>query len=206
MTAQVPAQLDSRHDGFLRQPENGYELTIRGVPRTWAMYGAVRGDPSEEPELRAETARWSEWILAPPETRGEEPQSKLRGWCKAYKAEPASIGPASSANWKGYVEQFRLTTEGRLILLGFTYDRDPEREHRVDELLEGDFFMMLKQSFFSPGLYVPFRDGVLVTNHTEWLCAPHGAFEDGAEHEGFRPFDLSAPWMPAWLAFGLDWY
>jgi hypothetical protein len=67
-------------------------------------------------------------------------------------------------------------------------------------LLEGDFFTILKQSFFSPGLYVPFRDGVLVTNHTEWLCEPHLDFQDG-----FRPFDLSAPWMPAWLAYGLDW-
>jgi hypothetical protein len=166
------------------------------------MYGAVRGDPGEEPEVRAASARWAEWLLAAPEARGQEPRSDLCVWRNAYRSEPGPRHePVCTANWKGYVEQFQLTAEGRLILLRFEYDRDPERVHRVDELLEGDFFLMLRQSFFAPGLYVRFRAGVLITKRTEWLCAVDGVFKLGGDHEGYRPFDLDASWMPAWLAF-----
>jgi hypothetical protein len=67
----------------------------------------------------------------------------------------------------------------------------------------GDFIHQLRQSFFAPGLYIPFRNGLLVTNHIEWLC-DMALLELGAGHESFRPFDLDASWMPAWPAFSLE--
>jgi len=80
--------------------------------------------------------------------------------------------PMCTANWKGYTEEYRLTEEGRLVLKRYSYRHNiigrwwPKR---VNETLHGDFFMVMKPKFFGLRTYVPFRDGVIVEDMTEWV-------------------------------------
>lgn len=175
MTAQAPERFDSQHGDFVQQPPANHAFTIRGVPGTWYLHGVIRGVPA------IDNHGW--------------------GTGKAYKADPGKPRAFDSANWKGYAELFQLTAAGRLVLLGFKYDYEPERQHLVNETLEGDFFMVLKQSFFAPRLYVPFRDAVLVTDRAAWLCETESVLGSSAGYPGYKVFDLDAAWMPTWLAY-----
>lgn len=112
----------------------------------WRVFGVIRGEPSEE------NYGWGD---------RERP---------VYAAVPGPAETMTTGNWKGFVERWLLSEAGRLILVGFEYD-DFEREDRirdVHETLEGDFYLVLKSEFEGPRLYIPFRDGVLVTDRARW--------------------------------------
>ena len=70
---------------------------------------------------------------------------------------------------RGYISLYRLNSSGRLTLNGFAYlphnGRAPDLVH---EELTGDFWLLLRQSFFGDSIYVPFRDGILASDRSQW--------------------------------------
>ena len=81
-----------------------------------------------------------------------------------------ALGTVGTALWRGHVSCYRLTAEGRLQLEGFEYPTggDVTRE-RVSEALQGEFWLVLGDSFFGSRTYVPFRNGVVVADRSQWL-------------------------------------
>ncbi len=75
----------------------------------------------------------------------------------------------STAVGRGYISLYRLNSSGRLTLNGFAYlphkGRAPDLVH---EELIGDFWMLFRVSFFGDGVFVPFRNGVLVKDRSQW--------------------------------------
>ena len=119
------------------------------------------------------------------------------GWGISYpfkhKPKPPKTG-GGSANHRGYVATFRLTSEGQLILVSYNYPGSanqrraevneqlvgetwiiiPEevvgpRTKKVDEQLVGDFWMVMKEEFFGPRVYIPFRKGFIVRDTSHWV-------------------------------------
>ena len=113
-------------------------------PGDWRLFGVIRGEPSED------NHGWG----------SREP---------LHQADPGSPETQSTANWKGYTEEWRLTDQGRLVLVAFTYDDPAWPRREVNETISGDFFLVLKSGFEGPRVYVPFRDGILVRDHADWL-------------------------------------
>jgi hypothetical protein len=111
----------------------------------WHLYGVIRGEPSKE----------------------------NHGWGdrkRVYRADPGPAESVTTANWKGFRERWRLTPEGRLVLVGFEYDdvARPARRRTIGEVIEGSFYIVLKTEFEGPRMYVAFRDGTLVVNQGDW--------------------------------------
>lgn len=116
----------------------------------WRVYSIIRGTPT------LENHGWGD----------RDEQGRL---VPVYRADPGDPSTQYTSNWKGYTRVLRLGPDGRLTLLRFKYD-DPKLKPRVvNEVLEGDFYIVLKTEFFGPRLYVPFRDGVLVMDRDAWL-------------------------------------
>lgn len=80
---------------------------------------------------------------------------------------------ASTAVARGYISLFRLNSAGRLILKGFAYlphkGRAPDM---LDEELEGDFWLVFRQSFFGDSLHLSFRNGIVVSDRSQWRHVP----------------------------------
>jgi hypothetical protein len=114
----------------------------------WRMYGAIRGEPTEE------NHGWG--------------QRAANGYVKVYRADPGAAKAQISCNWKGYKEVYRLHGHRRLTLLRFDYDFGQRPPYVVNESIEGEFYLVFKMDFFGPRLYVPFRDGSLLLDHEEW--------------------------------------
>lgn len=74
-----------------------------------------------------------------------------------------------SALWRGYVSSFRLKADGTLVLEKFEYpfSDDVEPDH-VQEILQGDFWIDLREWFMGDGLRVPFVDGVIQSDKSLW--------------------------------------
>ncbi len=75
----------------------------------------------------------------------------------------------STAVARGYISLYRLNSAGRLMLNGFAYlphkGRAPDLVH---EELIGDFWLLFRLSFFGEGVFVPFRNGVIVSDRSQW--------------------------------------
>jgi hypothetical protein len=118
------------------------------------------------------------------------------GWGMDYpfrhKPRPPKSG-GSSANWRGYVASFRLTSEGRLVLVSYNYPASAKKTREevnepligdnwitipeepfgpgteeVEEQLVGDFWIVMTEEFFGRRIYIPFRDGVIVKDRDQW--------------------------------------
>jgi hypothetical protein len=78
---------------------------------------------------------------------------------------------ASSACWRGYVSVYELAPSGELTLIRFEYPFGREkREHdKVNELLVGNFWLELRESFFGSKMFIPFKDGKIVDDESEWI-------------------------------------
>ena len=100
------------------------------------------------------------------------------GWGDPYpfQNQPQLPGDQKpfSALWRGYVGSFHLGADGKLTLKKYTYPNSPTRgkhlQQTVNEELVGDFWLVMKLGFRAPRTYVPFQDGVIVTNRDEWVC------------------------------------
>lgn len=109
----------------------------------WHVFGIIRGEPTKE----------------------------NRGWGEgpAFKSEPGEAPTVKTSNWKGYTCHFHLRRDGRMNLDFFEYDDRSLLPRIVDELIEGDFYLVLKSDFFGPRLYIPFRGGTIQSDRTLWL-------------------------------------
>jgi len=74
-----------------------------------------------------------------------------------------------TALWKGYISTYRLKIDGTLVLerLEYPFSRgvDPDE---VNEPLQGDFWLDLREWFMGSGVMVPFVDGKIVAEKTHW--------------------------------------
>lgn len=113
----------------------------------WRLYGVIRGEPS------AENHGWGD--------------NK-----RVYLADPGEVDSETTctANYKGFQEHWRLSPEGRLVLVAFEYGplTSKPRIRRIGETIHGDFYLVLKSQFEGPRMYVAFRDGLLVTDRGAW--------------------------------------
>jgi hypothetical protein len=94
------------------------------------------------------------------------------GWGDKYEFKHKPNPPESmifSANWKGYTPTYRITKKGSLELISYSYVKNGIEEIDPPEELEGDFWLMFKESFFAPRLYIPFKDGKIILEKNKWL-------------------------------------
>lgn len=97
------------------------------------------------------------------------------GWGQRYEftkpPTPTKDVPRCSALWRGYTATFRLDSEGELELVSYRYPRSLTKTETepVNEKLSGDFWLVLKHNFFGPRTYVPFKDGKIVEDESEWV-------------------------------------
>ena len=77
-----------------------------------------------------------------------------------------------TACWDGYISKYKITKSKDLVLTGFEYPAllpekiEPDETH---EVVVGDFWLDMRPSFFEGFVYVPFKDGKLITNKNEWI-------------------------------------
>ena len=91
--------------------------------------------------------------------------------------DPTKRKLTSTANWRGFSREYRLTEQGNLILERIFY---PDRcasgpPDEIGEQLRGDFWLQMWRDFFGKSVYVPFQSGVLIADSEKWLF-PRGAF------------------------------
>lgn len=75
----------------------------------------------------------------------------------------------STACLNGFIAVYELTKNGELFLVEFRYlvlfeDVEPSK---VNEQLEGDFWLSLRKDFYEDTVYVPFKNGKIVTDRNE---------------------------------------
>lgn len=150
MTAQVADKLQNNHHcvhfGDLR------------------LYGLIRTSPTE-------SNRWS-GVLGDVFDYPQLPRKQTDGY--------------STACYRGYVASHRLNPDGTLTLICYEYMRMKPTtiegkesvsieidEEPVNALVTGDFWMILRPHFYSdPSTFVPFRDGHIVEDRSQWLVSP----------------------------------
>lgn len=99
--------------------------------------------------------------------------SENNGWGKPYQFLSSATDRkkyVTSALWRGYISNYRLDGTGRLILDNFEYPA-PGRSssEKVEEALEGDFWLVMRSSSGEPRLYVPFSNGFIVKDRAQWV-------------------------------------
>lgn len=76
--------------------------------------------------------------------------------------------------WRGYLAYYRLTPEGQLLLERYEYPFDHSQPaDEVSEMLEGDFWLVMKESFYGTCTYVPFVDGRIQADRQQWQQGPN---------------------------------
>ena len=98
------------------------------------------------------------------------------GWGVPYPySSPPNLPDSrirNSAIARGYIAHYSLSADGRLTLNSYTYPSVPPLSRdiveTVNEPLTGDFWLVMKPYFRDPRTYVPFRDGVIVVDQSEW--------------------------------------
>lgn len=92
----------------------------------------------------------------------------------------------STACYRGYVASHRLNRDGTLTLIGYEYTHTEfvvldgnktmsieVEEDPVNDSVTGDFWMILRPSFYAgPSTFVPFRDGHIIEDRSQWLVIP----------------------------------
>jgi|GEM_PF-347211 len=109
------------------------------------------------------------------------PIEENHGWGSgAYQCavdpEPEEAG-ICSANWDGFIGDYHINADGRLALRNYFYPFTEQKPTQVDEELSGDFFLVLKPTFGAPRVYVPFLDGKVVAEVSEWSFEDRNAYE-----------------------------
>ncbi len=105
--------------------------------------------------------------------------------CSRYNfvtaGDPAKM-VACSALWRGYVSSYRLRADGMLVLEKLEYPfTDNAAPDQVHEVLQGDFWLDLREWFMGEGFRVPFVDGVIQSDKALWRK------KDGVSLPGARP-------------------
>ena len=129
------------------------------------LYGLIRSSPTE-------SNRWS-GVLGEVFDYPRLPRDQKDGY--------------STACYRGYVASHRLNPDGTLTLVGYEYTHlEPTtidgkesvsiqtEEDAVNESVTGDFWMILRPHFYSdPSTFVPFRDGHIIEDRSQWIVSPH---------------------------------
>jgi hypothetical protein len=85
--------------------------------------------------------------------------------------------------WRRYIAKYRLNQDGSLELVSYEYPiSGPPGPDPAGETLEGDFWLVLKETFFGPRTYIPFRAGKIVVDKAAWV------FEDSPNPSAFSPW------------------
>jgi hypothetical protein len=98
-----------------------------------------------------------------------------RGWGERYTfvkpPQPPTDVSRCSALWRGFTSTFQIDSGGELELVSYHYPRSSGKAttEPIHEKLVGDFWLVLKHSFFGPRTYVPFKDGRIVEDETAWV-------------------------------------
>jgi hypothetical protein len=74
-----------------------------------------------------------------------------------------------SALWRGFVSTYKLSVDGTLCLekLEYPFSEGAEPDD-VHEVLHGNFLLELRESFRGASVRIPFVDGVLVRDQSQW--------------------------------------
>lgn len=98
------------------------------------------------------------------------------GWGERYPFRRPARPPEdafSTACPQGFSRVWRIDTSGHLILDRYVYPTwgtgEPARVDPVHEVLEGDFWLVMKHAFMAPRTWVCFRRGLLVPDQRHWL-------------------------------------
>ena len=124
------------------------------------------------------------------------------GWGERYefldKPDP-SLATARATNLiRGHVAKFRLEPGGGLVLEEYQFLTGSFRRwgrQPVAERLTGDFWIVLKPTFFGQRVYVPFRGGRIVEDRGAWVIEPYDASrmkESSIDLEGLDAFMASS--------------
>lgn len=106
------------------------------------LYGVICGDP------RASESGWGD------------------GPAFAQPARPINTA-VTSGLWRGYVATFVLQPDGRLKLDSF--DVKSAQRLVINELIDGDFWLVMKPWFHGLRTYIPFKAGYIVEEQVEWF-------------------------------------
>ncbi|MDP2820498.1 MAG: DarT ssDNA thymidine ADP-ribosyltransferase family protein [Polaromonas sp.] len=77
-------------------------------------------------------------------------------------------GYLSSACWRGYVAFYELDSSGSLLLQKF--QNLAGEDQWTHEVLTGDFWMEMEHQDECDRIYVPFADGKIVPDRSQWIC------------------------------------
>lgn len=97
----------------------------------------------------------------------DKPESS-GGYPFMAKGDPSKM-TLCTALWRGYVSGYRLRADGSLVLERFEYPFTPgAAPDLAHEVLAGDFWIELREWFMGSGVRVPFREGRIVQDVSEW--------------------------------------
>ena len=92
-----------------------------------------------------------------------------------FSTIPRATTLKCSALWRGYVGHYLLDESGHFYLKGFEY---PFGKHDLcdlaNEKILGDFYLVFAENFYGDRIYVPFRDGVIISDESHWLSVNKG--------------------------------
>jgi hypothetical protein len=110
------------------------------------LYGVIRGDPREPPTGWGDGAAFA-----------AKPTTEASVTCTALR--------------RGYVATFILQPDGRLKLTSFEYLLSiwEWQKQEIDELVGGDFWLVMKPNFDGDRTYMPFHEGVVVEDRGQWF-------------------------------------
>jgi Bacterial RNA polymerase, alpha chain C terminal domain len=104
------------------------------------------------------------------------------GWGDRYeflhKPDPSLTTGRATNLIRGYVAKFRLEPGGGLVLEEYQFPNGSFRRwgrQPVAERLTGDFWIVLKPTFFGQRVYVPFYDGRIVEEKGAWIIELYDA-------------------------------
>ena len=94
-----------------------------------------------------------------------------RGNPYPFKNSPSPSEERISFLWRGYISTYRLSSDGQLILEKYVYPDLGEKRKPdiVNEIIVRDFFLIMKTEFSGNRTYVPFREGLVISNSEEWI-------------------------------------
>jgi hypothetical protein len=97
----------------------------------------------------------------------DDPKS-WSGYAFATKGDSRKL-TSFTGLWRGWVSTYRLTTEGTLILEQLEYPfTDGAAPDQVSETVNGDFWLDFRESFFGAATRVPFIDGHIQCDRSQW--------------------------------------
>ncbi len=135
--------------------------------------------------------------------RGDIHQEGNSGWGDEAAYRTKAVVPENVVRrtdlHRGYVATFVLEQDGRLRLRSFkfTLNSRTSQTQRVNEFIEGDFWVVLKPKFFAERTYVPFRDGIIIEDRQQWFVEESYKLQEKRRAREFQAWRRSTKIMQA---------